>query len=405
MKILLLTQYFPPETGAPQNRLYNLALQLKQRCEKVVVLTGFPNYPSYRIFEGYKGKWYKQEMNNGLEINRSYIFVSQRKSIFFRLLNYFSFVLSSLLTGIFKAGKVDLIICESPPLFLGLTAVFLKKLKRAKLLFNVSDLWPESVEKLGIIQNRMLINLSIKLEEWIYKHSDKISGQTQGIVENIKTRFPGKPIFWLKNGVDFNKLKMRLTGKNWREENGFKSDNLLFYFGGLMGYAQGLDCIIKAASLLKAYPDIQFVMIGEGPEKDRLIHLKKELGVENVTFYPGVPASEIADIIFSIDVGIIPLKKIDLFQGAIPSKIFEILGLEKPIILGIEGEAKSIFVDKGKAGVSFEPENAEELAEKILFFRKQKEAISKMGFNGASFVKTHFDQQIIADEFWKFINA
>lgn len=405
MKVLILTQYFPPETGAPQNRLLDLALKLQGKSAEVAVLTGFPNYPKYEIFEEYKGKIYHKESLNGLTVYRSYIFVSNRKSIFFRLLNYFSFVISSFFAGVFKTGKVDLIICESPPLFLGMTAVLLKWIKRADLVFNVSDLWPESAEKLGIISNKFILKNTTKLEEWIYRRSDKISGQTQGIVNNIKGRMNGKPVFWLKNGVDLSELTSRLNGSNWREKQGFKNDDLLFYFGGLMGYAQALDSILKAAYLVQDKRHIHFVLVGEGPEKDKMIQLKKELGLKNVHFFPGVSKVEIANIINCIDVGIIPLKNIELFKGAIPSKIFEILGLGKPILLGVEGEAKDLFIDEGKAGLAFEPENEKDLAKQIIRISENRDLIDSMGINGKTFVKNGFCKQSIADDFWKFVNA
>lgn len=403
MTILLLTQYFPPETGAPQNRLYDLAQKLRQRGDKVIILTGFPNYPKYEVFKGYKGKRYMQEEIDGLPVHRSYIYVSKNKSILNRLLNYFSFTFSALLIGWWKVEKVDLIICESPPLFLGWTAVILKYLKKSQLIFNVSDLWPESAVRLGIVNNAFLIQISTWLEEWIYKKSDKISGQTQGILANIRQRFPNKPYFWLRNGVDYKELQSRLSGRNWRFENGFTNEDLLFYFGGLIGYAQGLDCVIKAGAKLKEYPEVKFIIVGEGPEKDRLIKLKEELDANNVHFIPGVPKSEVADVIASMDVGVVPLKKLDLFWGAIPSKIFEILCLGKPILLGIKGEAKEIFIDQAQAGIAFEPEDDVDLIKKIRQFLDNQSLIKILGENGKRFVVENFDRHAITSDFQKFL--
>ncbi len=403
MRILLLTQYFPPETGAPQNRLYDLAQKLRQRGVEVSILTAFPNYPQYEIFSGYRGRFFMQETLEGLNVYRSWIYVSQRKSLFFRLLNYFSFTISSFLAGIFSVGKVDVIICESPPLFLGFTAVLLKRIKKARLVFNVSDLWPESAVKLGLIQNKGLIWISERLEEWIYRHSDKISGQTQGIVDNIQKRFPSKPVFWLRNGTDMDELSARLKGTNWRVEQGFSDDDVLFYFGGLIGYAQGLDCIIQAAAQLRGIPNLKFIIIGDGPDKGRLMILKEQLQAHNVFFFKGVPKGQIADIINSIDIGIIPLKKIDLFLGAIPSKIFEILSLKKPILLGIKGEAKKLFIDEAKAGIAFEPENADDLVRQISVMLKHKHQLTVWGQNGFAYVNKYFNRQTIAEEFHNFI--
>ncbi len=404
MRILILTQYFPPETGAPQNRLYNLAMQLKKRATSITVLTAFPNYPRYEIMEGYRGKWFAKEVMDGLLIFRSYIFVKKSSSLFLRLLNYFSFVFSSLIVGLFKVGKADLIICESPPLFLGITAVFLKKIKKAKLVFNVSDLWPESAVKLGLVTNPFFIRLSTFLEEWIYRNADYISGQTQGIVRNIQNRFPHKPVFWLRNGVNSAELQSRITDRNWKKEMGYDENDFLLYFGGLVGYAQGLDCILKAANRLKHLPAIQFAIVGDGPDKKRLEGMKEYLQIPNLKFYEGVPKNEIADVINSVDVAIIPLKRLDIFLGAIPSKIFEILSLKKPLLLGIEGEAKTLFIEEGKAGLAFKPENDEELAEQILNFYQNPALVKEFGNNGSKYVKQYFDQAQISIDFWHFLH-
>ena len=404
MNILILTQYFPPETGAPQNRLHDLALKLQGRGVRVSILTAFPNYPQYEVFPDYLGSIYRKETMDGLQVYRSWIFVSRRKSVLLRLINYFSFTFSSLLVGLLKTGATDLIICESPPLFLGFTAVLLKRWKKARLVFNVSDLWPETAVKLGIVRNRLLIGLSERLETWIYRQSDFITGQTQGIVSNIRQRFPGKRILWLPNGVDVDELESRLTGGDWRTREGFSKDDLLFYFGGLLGYAQGLDCIIQAAALVKDLPEIKFILIGEGPEKERLTELKEALGASNVYFFRGLPKVQIADVIQSIDVGIIPLKKLDLFLGAIPSKIFEILCLGKPVLLGIEGEAKELFIEQARAGLAFEPENATALATQVRYVHAHRDQLPEWGRNGQAYVTDHFNRSTITDAFYAFIN-
>ncbi len=403
MKILFLTQYFPPETGAPQNRLFDLAIKLQEQGDQITVLTAFPNYPKYKIFPGYGGTFWSREHMDGLTIHRSWIYVSEKRSVFFRLMNYFSFTLSALITGLFKTGKTDLIFCESPPLFLGWTAVILKWWKGARLVFNVSDLWPESAVKLGLVTNKQVIGISYWLEHWIYRHADLISGQTQGIVEDIRKRFPAKPIFWLPNGVDASDLESRITDRDWRKEQGFSPNDLLVYFGGLFGYAQGLDCIIQVANRLKDDSKIKFVLVGDGPEKERLIRIKEELHLSNVYFVDGVPKTAILDVIKAMDIAIIPLKKLDLFLGAIPSKIFEILYLEKPILLGIEGEAKELFIDQAQAGLAFEPENAEQLAAGIRYFLQHPEKIKEYGTNGKQFVIEHFDRKRITKDFRVFI--
>jgi glycosyltransferase involved in cell wall biosynthesis len=399
MRILILTQYFPPEVGAPQNRLFELAAFLQKKGMDVTVLTAMPNYPQMRVYESYKGKVYAYEEMQGLKVHRSWIYVSESKGVVKRLINYFSFVLSSAIVGIFKLNKFDYVICESPPLFLGITALFLKKVKKAKLVFNVSDLWPESAEKMGIVTNRFLINVATKLEEYIYRHSDLIFGQTQGICNNIQQRFPDKKVHWFPNGADLSYFNPETDGSIWRKQNNFNETDFILLYAGILGYAQGLEVIIKAAQKLKEYMDIKFVLVGSGPERDKLRLLSKELNTDNVYFFDSVPKSQMPFILAASDASIIPLKKLDLFKGAIPSKIFESLAMKKPILLGVEGEAKQLFIDEGKCGLAFTPEDEEDLKVKILNLYENRSQVVQCGENGYKYAREKFDRQVVLEEF------
>ena len=328
MKILVLTQYFPPETGAPQNRLYELSMRLMKKDIKVEVLTAMPNYPKMEIFEEYKGKSYVEEDMNGLKVYRAKIFVSKSKGIFKRLLNYFSFVYTSYKRGK-KLGNYDYILCESPPLFLGYSATRLAKKLNAKLIFNVSDLWPESAEKLNLVSNKLFLKMAYNLEANLYEKSYLVTGQTQGIVDSISERFPHKKVYWLPNGVDINRYDPKLVEKgNFRHQYDIDDNDIVFLYGGIIGHAQGLELIVKVARHFTNQP-VKFVLLGSGPEKDKLIALNQKMGHSNVIFADPVGRNEMGSIIKEIDVSLVPLRKIDLFLGAIPSKIFEILAMEK----------------------------------------------------------------------------
>jgi glycosyltransferase involved in cell wall biosynthesis len=404
LNFLILTQYFPPETGAPQNRLFELAVRLKQKGAQVTVLTAMPNYPQMEVHAAYKGKFYSYEEMNGLHVHRSWIYVSRSKGIFKRLLNYFSFVKTSFWIGWFKLGKFDYILCESPPLFLGITAYLLKKLKGAKLIFNVSDLWPESAEKLGLVTNKFFLRSATKLEEFLYRRSDLISGQTQGIVKNISGRFPNKKVYWLPNGVDLNYYNSDTVDSNWRIKNNFSMDDFILLYAGIIGHAQGLEVIVHAAQKLKEHSKIKFILLGSGPEKEKLQKLKQELHLENVFFFDAVTKKEMPGIVSAIDVAVIPLKRLDLFKGAIPSKIFENLAMKKPILLGVEGEAKELFIDEGKCGFAFIPEDAIDLSVKTLELYNGSDLLKQMGENGFKYVERKFTRDKIANEFWDFMN-
>lgn len=399
MRILFLTQYYPPEIGAPQNRLHDLAVRLKKTGITIDVLTAMPNYPKMEIHEGYKRKLYLEETIDDICVYRSWIYITKSKSIFKRLLNYFSFVFTSFWIGLFKTKKYDYILCESPPLFLGITAYLLCLIKGAKLIFNVSDLWPESAEKLNLVSNRFFLGLAYKLEAFLYKKSKVITGQTQGIVTNIKERFPKLSPYWLPNGVDlvyYNPDEVVVT--KWREKNNFKEEDIIFLYAGIIGHAQGLEVILKSAKKI-TNPLAKFVLLGDGPVKKELLELKEKLKLNNVFFLSSVSKKEIYPIIQSVNAVIVPLKKLDIFLGAIPSKIFENLAMKKALLLGVDGEAKKLFIQEGKCGLFFEPENDDDLADKINILLNSVEEIKKLGENGRKYVSEKFDRKKIAENF------
>jgi glycosyltransferase involved in cell wall biosynthesis len=400
LKLLILTQYFPPEVGAPQNRLFELAVRLKKMGVEVSVLTAMPNYPQMKIYPGYEGKNYHFETMDGLEVHRSSIFIPKNKSIPQRLMNYFSFVISSARCGANKIGKVDVIMCESPPLFLGWSALYLKRKKKAKLVFNVSDLWPESAEKLGVVTNKWMLKLAYRLEKKLYLNSELVSGQTQGICKNINQRFPKVKTHWLPNSADVNFYNPEnIDSKKWRIQNSFHENDVLFLYAGIIGIAQGLEIILQAANDLKNKSCLKFLLLGSGPEKEKLQLLKKEMNLENVYFFDAVSKKEMPEIVASIDVSIVPLKKMDLFLGAIPSKIFENLAMEKPIILGVDGEARNLFIEQGNCGIYFEPENKAQLVNAISQLSENDELRRQLGKNGRNYVIEHFNRDAIAAKF------
>lgn len=396
MKLLILTQYFPPETGAPQNRLYELALRLTGYGVEVQILTAMPNYPKMEVFEDYKGLKAHQEKMDGMLVHRTKIYVTKSKGIFKRLLNYFSFVLSSFRYGK-KMEDFDFVLCESPPLFLGYSAMRLSKKLNAKLIFNVSDLWPESAEKLGLVSNKFFLKMAYKLEKKCYEKSTLITGQTQGIVRDISERFPGKRTYWLPNGVDTSSVDPeKIEASGFRQKYGLKESDFVLFYGGILGHAQGLDIIIKAANRLKEYQNIKFVLMGSGPLKGELEIEARSFGLKNVVFAEPVGRTEVASVIKEIDISVIPLRNLPLFLGAIPSKIFEVLSMKKPILLGVKGEAEDLFIREGKCGWSFEPENLEDMVLKINEIVANPNLCNEYGLNGRKYVDLKFNRDSIA---------
>lgn len=403
MKLLILTQYFPPEVGAPQNRLFELALRLQANGIDVTVLTAMPNYPQMQIYKGYEGKTYVYEEMNRLKVHRSSIYIPSSKSIVQRLRNYFSFVISSARVGASKLDKqYDFLMCESPPLFLGYSAMRLARLKNASLIFNVSDLWPESAEKLGVVTNKWMLKLAYNLEEKLYKRSVLVTGQTQGICKNIQQRFPQIKTYWLPNGVDLSYYDPdAITPTGWRSKNHISENDFVVLYAGIIGIAQGLEVILHAADQLRSESKIKFVLLGSGPERERLKEMQNKMNLTNVVFVDGVSKNEMKFVLKEVNAAVIPLKKLELFLGAIPSKIFENLAMKLPVLLGVDGEAKELFVNQGKCALYVQPENVDDLAAKVKQLVNDAGLQKQLGEAGRKYVMSQFNRDIIAKAFYE----
>lgn len=403
MKVIFLTQYFPPETGAPQNRLFATAQALRRCGADMTVLTAMPNYPDMRVHAGYRGKWKVEEEQEGIRVLRAWIHVPTGRGIFPRLLNYFSFVVSSLIVGLFNLKRSDVLLVESPPLFLGITAMLLARAKGAKLVFNVSDLWPESAVRLGLVTDRSLIRLSTWLEMKCYRNSAIITGQTQGIVADIQRRCPGKRVVWIPNGVDFAAMELFTQAPPDRSPLaalGIGEQDLVFAYAGILGHAQGLEVILRAAWLLRD-EHVHFLLVGAGPESGKLKATAVSQRLRNVHFVDRMPRAELIGLLRSTSGVVVPLRKNDLFKGAIPSKIFEALALGKPVLLGVEGEAKRLFIEEGGAGLAFAPEDAEDLVHQLRRYRAEPTLLETHGSSGLRYVRANFDRTVISERLWK----
>jgi glycosyltransferase involved in cell wall biosynthesis len=390
MRILIHSQYFPPEIGAPQSRLSELAIELEKMGFCVSVLTAFPNYPTGKIFPGYSG-FFRNEKSGRIKIFRSFIFPSQSAGLIPRLFNYFSFTISSFLYGLFLP-KFDIILTESPPLFLGLSGLLLSKIKRAKWVFNVADLWPASVAELGLIKkNSTLFKVSEKLESALYHHADVVTGQSKSILININERFPEIKTYHFSNGVDPERFQPSLATRQ---------SKIKIMYAGLHGLAQGLDQIVKAAIALQENNLYEFIFIGDGPEKKGLLNLVKQSGIKNVTFLDPIPSSQIPATLSSADILLVPLK-IHL-TGAVPSKLYEGMAAGKPIILIAGSEAAGILQDAG-CGISVKPGDIDGLVSAILQLAGNDKERNRLGSNGRKAAIEKYNRHKIAQEFANFL--
>lgn len=397
MKVIYLCQHFPPETGAPQIRVYEVSKELIKRGHQVEVVTAFPHHPWGVIPEEYKGKFYMFEEWDGIPVHRSWIYPSPKGSFWKRLVSYFSFTFSSFYS-IMKAKPTDVIICNSPPLFLGITGYLGAKMKRAKFVFNVADIWPESAVELGILKNKSFIKMAEWLEKLLYKKSWKIATATEGIREYMINKGKNEnQVFLLPNGVNTDTFIPLEKDEELLREIGI-SRKKVFMYAGALGYAQGLDSVLRAADIVKEQnPDIHFLFVGDGQERDKLVELKESLGLDNVTFYGSVPVKEMPRMFSIADYSVVSLRNIELFKGARPSKIFPAISTGTPVLYCGDGESAAIL-EEYQCGKIAPPENPDGIAKAILELAKTaSDEYDKMCKNGRDLAIEQYSWKSIVD--------
>lgn len=401
MKVIFLTQYYPPECGAPQTRLSELASLVLKLSHSVTVLTAMPNYPTGKIQEGYGG-FVMRETLDGVRIIRSVIYPTQKADFVRRLSNYLSFVLSSAFVGTFCLRRSDYLLVESPPLFLGLSGLWLALLTRSKLIFNVSDLWPESAVQLDLIQRGGLLHhLSGWLEGFLYKRAWLVTGQSKSILQDISGRFPACQTYHLSNGVDTSRFRPDREYPETRKQFGAGGDCLVMY-AGLHGLAQGLDQVLEAAFRTRYDRNLKYALVGDGPEKRSLIEQARVRRLDNICFYDPVPSSQMPAVLASADIVLVPLKK--HIPGAVPSKLYEAMASGKPVVLLAEGEAREI-VEANEAGLVVSPGDAEKLAEAVLVLSRDARLRNRLGANGRRTTEMFFNRNVIVNEFLEYLNT
>lgn len=398
MRIGILTQYYPPEMGAPQARLSHLAGQFARQGHKVVVLTAMPNYPKGRVFSGYGGLS-RREVREEVSVIRCWLYPTQKVGLIPRLASYFSFVFSSLLVGFFALGKLDYLMTESPPLFLGISGYLLSRRTGARWIFNVSDLWPESAVRLGAVSEGWGLKVARGLEAFCYRKAWLVTGQSREILDDIGNRFPTVPVYHLSNGVDTDLFRpeRRSAVARSRLLNGVAPENAcIAMYAGLHGIAQGLDQVLEAASRLRDVETLTFVLVGDGPEKRRLIEKSRELGLSRVRFLDAVPREDVPGLLASADVSVVPLKM--SLPGAVPSKIYEAMGAGVPMVLIADGEAAAL-VRRSGGGRVVAPGDIEGTAASLRELAGDPGLRARLGQSGREAARRDFDRQDIASRF------
>jgi len=389
-RILLLTQWFDPE---PTFKGLVFARELVRQGFEVEVLTGFPNYPGGKLYPGYGLKWLQRERLDGVLVTRVPLYPSHDQSAIRRVLNYVSFAMSALLYGLLGAKRPDVIYAYHPPLTVGIVAVFIRFFRRVPVVYDIQDMWPDTLRVTGMITNPRALALVSKVCDWVYRH-----------VDHIVVLSPGFKRLLAERGVADRKVDVIY---NWCDEASLSSpagavpidfpssDKFRILFAGNMGKAQALDAVLDAAKLVaRQYPQICFVFLGGGLELERLKQDAKKNELSNVYFLPAVPMAEVGSMLAEADALLVHLKKDPLFQITIPSKTQAYMAVGKPILMAVDGDVAEL-VEEGNCGVIAESQNPESIAAAaIMLFKIDASERIAMGESSRTFYQQHLSLSV-----------
>lgn len=393
MRILYFTQYYPPEVGATQTRAFEMSRYLASQGHHVTVVTEVPNHPSGIIPPYYRGKLSQRMFEGGVDVLRLWVWASPEKTFLTRMRFYLSYMGMAALAGSLVKGRYDLVYATSPPLFVGAAGLVAALAKRIPFVFEVRDLWPESAVALEELSNKRAIAAAELLERLLYARARRIITVTQGIRSRLLERgIAPEKVTLIPNGANTDLFKRDPEGAaRLRAELGLEGRFVVLY-AGIHGIAQVLETLLEAAQQLREEPDIQFVMLGEGPRKAALQQLKERLGLANLRMLPEVPATSMPAYLTMADCAIVPLKDQAVFYGARPSKIFEAWACGTPIVLCARGEAVEVLEEAG-GGLAVPPEDATALAAAIRQLQRRPQSGREMGERGQRYVARYYTRQ------------
>ncbi len=393
MRILFVSDNFPPEVNAPATRTYEHCLEWVRKGAQVTVITCFPNFPNGKIFPGFRNRLIQKEMMDGIEVIRVWTYMAPNRGIFRRTLDYVSFGMASVLAGLFR--KTDLIVATSPQFFSAVSGYLLSLFKRKPWVFELRDLWPDSIHSVGAVKRSLGLNLLEKLELSLYRRATVVVPNTHSFKSNL-----------IERGIEASKIKVVTNGSNLehytpqpknRELMNQLGINGQFVVGyvGTIGMAHRLEFIIKAISRIND-PSFFFLFVGDGARKREVEALSKDLKLDNVLFLDSVPKDMVPEYLSIIDAALIPLRRAETFKSVIPSKIFESAAMRKPILLGVDGEAKRL-VTRYKAGACFVPEDEEDFITKLKDLRDDRERYRELK-EGCARLAQDYDRKKLALE-------
>lgn len=383
MRVLIITQWFDPE---PVPKGLSFAKAIAAKGHDVEVITGFPNYPGGKLYPGFRIKPLQREVVDGVLVNRVALYPSHDHGALRRLLNYISFGMSSLLCGLFAAKKPDVIYCYHPPLTSGLSAALVALFRRAPLVYDIQDLWPDTLAATGMLNNRAALGLVEVACRTVYRAARELVVLSPGFKSRLIGRgVPESKVSVIYNWCDEGKILDSCAGPIPDEMEG----RFNVVFAGTMGRAQALDPVLEAAALVGAKNSrIQFVFVGAGLEVVRLRDLARQRTQTNVVFMPARPMSEVGSVLSAASCLLVHLRDDPLFSITIPSKTQAYMAIGRPVLMAVRGDAADVVRSAG-AGVVAEPENAVSIATAVLGLAKMSpEELDAMGDRG----RRHYHQ-------------
>ena len=405
MKILLIHQYFLEKGDGGGSRFNEMTKVWAAQGHVITVLSGMVHYASGEKPIKYKGKFIliENQFYKNVDVVRCHVSESYNTNFLGRLWAYFSFVFSSIFAGLFKIkGKYDVIVVTSPPLFVGITAYVLSKIKGLPFVFEIRDLWPESAIDTGVLKNKVIIKFAFWFEKFIYKKATLINVLTPAFRDKLinEKKVPKEKVIFIPNAADFSlaeEIDQDFKAAKFKKNLGLEGKFVITYVGA-HGVANHLIQLIDAAEKLTE-TNVIFQLIGAGMKKEELLKQVANRNLKNVIFRDSVSKKEVFKYILASDVGASVLKKVAAFKTIYSNKSFDYMSCKKPILLAIDGVSREL-VNDAKCGVYVEPENTNAIVSGVLeLLAKDKNELNQMGINGYNFAKNHFDREKLAKEY------
>ena len=388
MKILFLTENFPPETNAAATRVYERAVYWVKAGHRVTVITSAPNFPQGTLFEGYQNRWHQTEDMSGIKVVRVKTYISANRGIIRRSLDFLSFGMMGFLTSLFQS-RPDIVAATSPQFFAAVAGWAIGACRRLPFIFELGDLWPSSISAVGAMKKGVLLSLVEKFELFLYRRSARIASLTQAFKKNLISRgIDETKIDVVLNGVDLPRYAPQIRDSELAQEWQVAGKFVIGYVG-THGMAHGLANVLAAAEQLKNHDDIRFLFAGAGAERDMLMETAEKKSLSNVIFLPMQPKGKMPAVWSLCDIALVHLKDSPAFTEVIPSKIFEAMAMGLPILLCVpDGEACEIL-SSHQAGLWVQPENPAALAEACLKLLEDKSLREHLAQNSLAAAPYH----------------